>query len=970
MKEFFEKWSKESHLPLEKLEELVKYVQSVDYLSVEAKTKMLDWFLCDLAIDPYFFKTISPVDIAKQLVALGTSQLLSDQNTKKSDVDVFSSSETVDSHIVRHEPLAHHDVLRKIESEEGVPYRFQLHTTTPSESGDSFAIYTVTKPKFAKKRAEAKTFRDVSSEDFWALATPESKKRHEKMWGELDDSVAPIIDMTSCTPDKNGDDTRIMVAVKGGHSRFLHRFFQLIKQKGLSFNRAYAETFLDNRKIYTFYFHELLENMEPSLLRRINKLALLPESTLDDSFFSNDLSESEILYAISAGHFAHQFLKQDNDPVKEIGKVLDTHPEQHGLLQNMRSSLTKHAFSSERIQNVIRRDPKIVKVLFSHFEARMMYKKERTKEDLKNEVQLREEALEMIDREVSKGMSRQILREFLRFNETILKTNFFSPRLAAISFRLSPDFLDDFDYPERPHGIFLCVGDTFVGFHIRFREIARGGIRMIVSRNQDAYGHNLDTLFDENYGLALTQQKKNKDLPEGGAKGTVLLNPDSLHTAKISFQYYIDALLDIIQFDNEKSDFKVQDYLQEQEILFFGPDEGTAEYMDWTSSFGKMRKYPFWKSLSTGKSPSRGGIPHDMDGMTTQSVHEFVLGTLRKLNIEESEITKFQTGGPDGDLGSNEVLISKDKTQAIVDGSGVLFDPAGLNRKELIRLAEGRLCVDSYEKKFLSGEGFFVGVEERDVSLPSGDVVVNGEIFRNTFHLDPRFTGDLFVPCGGRPGAINLGNWKQLLNEEGEPKFRFIIEGANLFLTEQARLNLEKKGVILFKDASTNKGGVTSSSLEVFASLALSDEEYEKEMICEDPTKSSDFRTRYIREISGQIKENAQQEFELLWKIHAETGTPYTILTNEISDTINSISDQVRESSLPSQKVIRNTILEKMCPKVLLEKVPLKTILERVPSSYLDAMVACRIATDFIYQHGVDIKEVEFYNYLSSLNVK
>ena len=27
---------------------------------------------------------------------------------------------------------------------------------------------------------------------------------------------------------------------------------------------------------------------------------------------------------------------------------------------------------------------------------------------------------------------------------------------------------------------------------------------------------------------------------------------------------------------------------------------------------------------------------------------------------EEDKITKFQTGGPDGDLGSNEILISKD----------------------------------------------------------------------------------------------------------------------------------------------------------------------------------------------------------------------------------------------------------------------------------------------------------------------
>ncbi len=41
------------------------------------------------------------------------------------------------------------------------------------------------------------------------------------------------------------------------------------------------------------------------------------------------------------------------------------------------------------------------------------------------------------------------------------------------------------------------------------------------------------------------------------------------------------------------------------------------------------------------------------------------------------------------------------------------------------------------------------------------------------------------------------------------------MEGANLFISEGARKKLADSGVILFKDASTNKGGVTSSSYEV-----------------------------------------------------------------------------------------------------------------------------------------------------------
>ena len=37
-----------------------------------------------------------------------------------------------------------------------------------------------------------------------------------------------------------------------------------------------------------------------------------------------------------------------------------------------------------------------------------------------------------------------------------------------------------------------------------------------------SYSINQRQLFDENYGLASTQSLKNKDIPEGGSKGTIL----------------------------------------------------------------------------------------------------------------------------------------------------------------------------------------------------------------------------------------------------------------------------------------------------------------------------------------------------------------------------------------------------------------------------------------------------------------
>lgn len=50
--------------------------------------------------------------------------------------------------------------------------------------------------------------------------------------------------------------------------------------------------------------------------------------------------------------------------------------------------------------------------------------------------------------------------------------------------------------------------------------------------------------------------------------------------------------------------------------------------------------------------------------MTSLSVRAYTTGIYRQLGLKEEEVTKVQTGGPDGDLGSNEILLSKDKTIA------------------------------------------------------------------------------------------------------------------------------------------------------------------------------------------------------------------------------------------------------------------------------------------------------------------
>ena len=490
--------------------------------------------------------------------------------------------------------------------------------------------------------------------------------------------------------------------------------------------------------------------------------------------------------------------------------------------------------------------------------------------------------------------------------------------------------------------------------------IARGGIRIVKSGSHAEHEHNLDTIFLENYNLAHTQQRKNKDIPEGGAKGTILPAPEYAVAGGRIFRHYIDGLLDLLLIPHPG----IVDYHGKEEILFLGPDEGTAEMMDWAAEHARARGYRWWRSFATGKGPALGGVPHDTYGMTTRGVHQYVLETLKALGLKEEKVTKFQTGGPDGDLGSNEILVSRDRTLAVVDGSGVAYDPAGLDRRELKRLARKREPIAGFRREKLSPRGFLVRVEDRDVRLPDGTLVANGTDFRNRFHFYPPLRADLFVPCGGRPRAININNWQDFLDGEGRPRAGIIVEGANLFITQEARLRLEENGVILFKDASANKGGVTSSSLEVLAALALTDPEYERLLAVPPGGKEPAFRKRYVAEILEIIRRNAAAEFRALWEERRSSSTPLSILSDRLSDKINRVTDQVAASRLFEDAELKRAVVRRHCPPVLLRRLGLETILKRVPENYLRAVFASRLASSYVYERGLDADELDFYSYV------
>jgi glutamate dehydrogenase len=96
-----------------------------------------------------------------------------------------------------------------------------------------------------------------------------------------------------------------------------------------------------------------------------------------------------------------------------------------------------------------------------------------------------QELRDRIRRTVQDKQETAVLESFLIFNKHVLKTNFYQPTKVALSFRLAPEFLPEVEYPNKPFGLFFVLGNEFRGFHIRFKDVARGGIRIIRSRNKE-----------------------------------------------------------------------------------------------------------------------------------------------------------------------------------------------------------------------------------------------------------------------------------------------------------------------------------------------------------------------------------------------------------------------------------------------------------------------------------------------------
>ena len=667
---------------------------------------------------------------------------------------------------------------------------YRSNGTVSSSLPTQLRCYFVSRCQFADPNpSDTETdMQKISDVNFLNKISPQTLEIYRKMLLAAMERTGPLIEYFNV---EGSCEKRMVIVYRQKSTQF---FFSALSDLYHYYNlysaRKYVEQFSNGFTIVSLYLRPLKEDQDPPIestilqvLKEASLIYCLPSTALQSLFQSAALSVQEAIYGYVALVFAQHFLNRLGSEYASLLSALDeANPVHQEILTKIKKRLRQETFTREYVLDIVKLYPSLIRILYINF-AQSHYMNAR-ENALKptisyqrlqlDKVMTEDEILDSIKKTVCNNHELMVFEAFLTFNKHVLKTNFYQPTKVALSFRLDPAFLPEIEYPQRPFGLFLIIGSEFRGFHLRFEDVARGGIRIIRSRNREAYSINLRSLFDENYALAATQQRKNKDIPEGGSKGTILLDPSQQDKAVVAFQKYVDSILDLLITGKTLGiKEKIIDKYGKPEILFFGPDEGTADMMDWASEHAKKRGASFWKAFTTGKSVTLGGIPHDMYGMTTRSVHQYVIGIYRKLGLREDQIKKLQTGGPDGDLGSNEIKISRDLTIAIVDGSGVLFDPVGIDRSELQRLAAERKMIAHFDKSKLSSQGFSVLVEENHVRLPNGHVVEDGLVFRNEFHLNELSSAELFVPCGGRPEAVDIHNVGRMFHEDGTPRFKY-----------------------------------------------------------------------------------------------------------------------------------------------------------------------------------------------------
>ncbi|WP_310621833.1 NAD-glutamate dehydrogenase [Flexibacterium corallicola] len=462
----------------------------------------------------------------------------------------------------------------------------------------------------------------------------------------------------------------------------------------------------------------------------------------------------------------------------------------------------------------------------------------------KAEADLEVRIAELLD-EVTSLDDDRILRRFKNVIDGILRTNFFQldehgqPK-ATFAFKLDPHQIDDLPKP-RPYREIFVYGSRVEGVHMRFGSASRGGLRWS-DRAQD--------YRTEILGLVKAQQVKNavivpvgskggffpKMLPEGGSR------EDVFKEGTEAYKIFISSLLDLT--DNIEGEKIIPPTLVERRdgddpYLVVAADKGTATFSDTANAISEGKNFWLGDAFASGGS---AGYDHKKMGITARGAWEAVKRHFREMNhdIQSEAFTACGVGDMSGDVFGNGMLLSKaTKLVAAFDHRDIFIDPdpdpasTWDERKRLFDM--GRSSWQDYDTSKISQGGGIYSRNVKSIRLPEQAQQLLG-LSKATNSPQEIMTAILEMEVdlmwfGG------IGTYIRATDETNEMvgdrandsiripasrlKTKVIGEGANLGITQKARIEFARIGGHCNSDAIDNSAGVNSSDLEVNIKIAL-----------------------------------------------------------------------------------------------------------------------------------------------------
>ena len=531
------------------------------------------------------------------------------------------------------------------------------------------------------------------------------------------------------------------------------------------------------------------------------------------------------------------------------------------------------AYSQAYIQEALANNPVIARLLVAVFHARFNPDGPGNADQRMKDSDAAGAAVIEALNDVASLDEDRIIRRYLTLFNAITRTNYYQREpdgafKTYISFKVDSSKVAEIPEPKPYREIFVS-GPRVDGVHLRFGPIARGGLRWS-DRRED--------FRTEVLGLVKAQRVKNAVIVPTGSKGGFYPKqlPASGDRAAIyeegreAYKIFIRGLLDLtdnIVKGEAKTPARIVRWDDPDPYLVVAADKGTAAFSD--TANGISQEYGFWLGDAFASGGS-AGYDHKVMGITARGAWEAVKRHFRELgkDIQKEPFTVAGVGDMSGDVFGNGMLLSEQiRLVAAFDHRDIFIDPdpdpakSFAERKRMFDLP--RSSWQDYDKKLISKGG---GVFPRSAkSIPvSPEMAALLDITAKQVTPFELIRAVLKAPVelfwlggiGTYFKAEDEENWRvgdrandAVRVNADEIRAQVIGEGANLGLTQLARIEYARNGGRLNTDAIDNSAGVDSSDHEVNIKILLSNAVEQGELKRED-------RNALLASMTGDVAEH------------------------------------------------------------------------------------------------------------------